>query len=153
MEGKEVRLGNTNSILWSVFYFCRKQGSVNAMHSSLSPLSGGVAMFNIMLGELSLVGVGAGLYGKFLFVLLTVFLSGSWWDSPQIFRKKIEGREIQMVVLGVVLPSAAILIGAGISSVLPVALSSLSHQGPHGLSEILYAFASAGGNNGSALRA
>lgn len=151
MEGKELRLGNTNSVLWSVFTSAASNGSVNAMHSSLTPLSGAVALFNIMLGEIIFGGVGAGLYGMFLFVLLTVFLSGLMVGrTPEYLGKKIEAREIQMVILGVILPSAAILIGAGISVVLPVALSSLSHQGPHGLTEILYAFSSAGGNNGSA---
>jgi potassium-transporting ATPase potassium-binding subunit len=151
MEGKETRLGVTNSVMWSVFTTAASSGSVNSMHSSLSPVSGGIAMFNIMLGEVVFGGVGAGLYGMFLFVLLTVFLSGLMVGrTPEYLGKKIESLEIKMVVLGVIIPSAAILICAGISSVLPMALSGLSNKGPHGLSEILYAFASAGGNNGSA---
>lgn len=151
MEGKETRLGVTNSVIWSVFTSAASNGSVNAMHSSLSPISGGIAMFNIMLGEVIFGGVGAGLYGMFLFVLLTVFLSGLMVGrTPEYLGKKIEAFEIKMVILGVIIPSAAILIGAGVSSVLPIALSSLANKGPHGLSEILYAFASAGGNNGSA---
>ena len=104
-----------------------------------------------MLGEIIFGGVGAGLYGMFLFVLMTVFLSGLMVGrTPEYLGKKIESREIQMVILGLLLPSACILLGAGISAVLPVALSSLANQGPHGLSEILYAFSSAAGNNGSA---
>lgn len=151
MEGKETRFGVTNSVMWSVFTSAASNGSVNSMHSSLSPISGGVAMFNIMLGEVIFGGVGAGLYGMFLFVLLTVFLSGLMVGrTPEYLGKKIEASEIKMVILGVIIPSAAILIGAGLSSVLPIALSSLANKGPHGLSEILYAFASAGGNNGSA---
>lgn len=151
MEGKELRFGVTNSVIWSVFTSAASNGSVNAMHASLSPLSGAIAMFNIMLGEIIFGGVGAGLYGMFLFVLMTVFLCGLMVGrTPEYLGKKIEAREIQMVILGIVLPSAAILIGAGISAVLPNALSSLGNKGPHGLSEILYAFASAGGNNGSA---
>lgn len=151
MEGKETRIGVTNSVMWSVFTSAASNGSVNSMHSSLSPISGGISMFNIMLGEVIFGGVGAGLYGMFLFVLLTVFLSGLMVGrTPEYLGKKIEALEIKMVILGVIIPSAAILIGAGISSVLPVALSSLANKGPHGLSEILYAFASAGGNNGSA---
>lgn len=151
MEGKETRFGVTNSVMWSVFTSAASNGSVNSMHSSLSPLSGGVALFNIMLGEVIFGGVGAGLYGMFLFVLLTVFLSGLMVGrTPEYLGKKIEASEIKMVILGVIIPSAAILIGAGLSSVLPMALSSLANKGPHGLSEILYAFASAGGNNGSA---
>jgi potassium-transporting ATPase potassium-binding subunit len=151
MEGKETRFGVTNSVMWSVFTSAASNGSVNSMHSSLSPLSGGVALSNIMLGEVIFGGVGAGLYGMFLFVLLTVFLSGLMVGrTPEYLGKKIEASEIKMVILGVIIPSAAILIGAGLSSVLPMALSSLANKGPHGLSEILYAFASAGGNNGSA---
>lgn len=151
MEGKETRIGVTNSVLWSVFTTAASNGSVNAMHSSLSPISGAIAMFNIMLGEIIFGGVGAGLYGMFLFVLMTVFLSGLMVGrTPEYLGKKIEAREIQMVILGLLLPSACILLGAGFSVVLPVALSSLANQGPHGLSEILYAFSSAAGNNGSA---
>lgn len=151
MEGKEIRFGITNSVLWSVFTTAASNGSVNAMHSSLSPISGAVAMFNIMLGEIIFGGVGAGLYGMFLFVIMNVFLSGLMVGrTPEYLGKKIEAREIQMVLLGILFPSACILLGAGISVVLPLALSSLAHQGPHGLSEILYAFSSAAGNNGSA---
>lgn len=151
MEGKETRFGVTNSVMWSVFTSAASNGSVNAMHSSLSPLSGAVAMFNMMLGEVIFGGVGAGLYGMFLFVLLTVFLSGLMVGrTPEYLGKKIESAEIKMVILGVILPSAAALIGAGISSVLPIGISSLANKGPHGLSEILYAFVSAAGNNGSA---
>ena len=151
MEGKETRFGIANSVMWSVFTSAASNGSVNAMHSSLSPLSGGIAMFNIMLGEIIFGGVGAGLYGLLLFVILTVFLSGLMVGrTPKYLGKKIEASEMKMVILGVIIPSAAILIGAGISSVLPAGLSSLTNAGPHGLSEILYAFASAGGNNGSA---
>ncbi|MES2767863.1 MAG: potassium-transporting ATPase subunit KdpA [Bdellovibrionota bacterium] len=151
MEGKETRFGVTNSILWSIFTSAASNGSVNAMHSSLAPLSGGIAMFNIMLGEIIFGGVGSGLYGMILFVILTVFLAGLMVGrTPEYLGKKIEAKEIQMVILAVILPSAMILIGAGISVVLPVALSSLASKGPHGLSEILYAFTSAAGNNGSA---
>lgn len=151
LEGKELRFGVTNSVMWSVFTSAASNGSVNAMHGSLTPISGAVAMFNIMLGEIIFGGVGAGLYGMFLFVLMTVFLCGLMVGrTPEYLGKKIEAKEIQMVILGILLPSAAILIGAGFSSVLPEALSSLANKGPHGLSEILYAFASAGGNNGSA---
>lgn len=151
MEGKETRFGIANSVLWSVFTTAASNGSVNAMHSSLSPISGAIAMFNMMLGEIIFGGVGAGLNGMFLFVLMTVFLSGLMVGrTPEYLGKKIEAREIQMVILGMLLPSACILLGAGVSAVLPVALSSLANQGPHGLSEILYAFSSAAGNNGSA---
>ena len=151
MEGKETRFGVTNSILWSTLTTAASNGSVNAMHSSLSPLAGAVAMMNIMLGEIVFGGVGSGLYGMILFVLLTVFLCGLMVGrTPEYLGKKIEARDIQWTIVGVLSPSAAILIFAGVSMVLPVALAGLSSKGPHGLSEILYAFASAAGNNGSA---
>lgn len=151
MEGKEVRLGVTNSILWSTATTVASNGSVNAMHSSLSPLAGGIAMFNIMLGEVIFGGVGAGLYGMLLFVLLTVFLSGLMVGrSPEYLGKKIEAPEIKMAILGILGPCVAILVGASLSVLVPAGLSSLSARGPHGLSEILYAFTSAAGNNGSA---
>ncbi|MEQ1878309.1 MAG: potassium-transporting ATPase subunit KdpA [Bdellovibrionia bacterium] len=151
MEGKEVRLGVTNSLIWSTATTVASNGSVNSMHSSLSPLAGGIAMFNIMLGEVIFGGVGAGMYGMLLFVLLTVFLAGLMVGrSPEYLGKRIEAKEMQMVILAILLPCASILFGAGISAVLPVGLSSLTNKGPHGLSEILYAFTSAAGNNGSA---
>jgi len=151
LEGKETRLGTTNSLLWSVSTTATANGSVNAMISSLSPLAGGVAMFNIMLGELVFGGVGVGLCSMIMLTLLTVFLSGLMVGrTPEYLGKKIEKREMQWVVMAVLMPGALILIGAGISCVLPDALSSLGNQGPHGLSEILYAFTSCAGNNGSA---
>jgi K+-transporting ATPase ATPase A chain len=151
LEGKETRFGIVNSILWSVSTTAASNGSVNAMHSSLSPIAGGVAMFNIMLGEIIFGGVGAGMYGILLHVLLTVFLAGLMVGrTPEYLGKKIEAREIQMTILGILIPNAVILLGAGVACVLPIALSSLANRGPHGLSEILYAFSSAAGNNGSA---
>jgi len=151
LEGKETRFGVTNSILWATVTTGTSNGSVNAMHDSLSPLAGGVAMLNIMLGELVFGGVGVGLCSMIMFVLTTVFLSGLMVGrTPEYLGKKIEKKDIQWVMIAVLTPSALILIGAGISSVLPEALSSLTDQGPHGLSQILYAFTSAAGNNGSA---
>ena len=151
LEGKETRFGLVNSVLWSVSTTAASNGSVNVMHSSLSPIAGGVAMFNIMLGEIIFGGVGAGMYGILLHVLLTVFLAGLMVGrTPEYLGKKIEAREIQMTILGILIPNAVILLGAGVACVLPVALSSLANSGPHGLSEILYAFSSAAGNNGSA---
>lgn len=151
MEGKETRFGVGNSLLWSVSTTGTSNGSVNAMISSMSPLAGGIALFNIMLGELIFGGVGVGLCGMVMFTLLTVFLSGLMVGrTPEYLGKKIEKREMQWVVMAVLTPGALILIGAGISAVLPTALSSLANQGPHGLTEILYAFSSAAGNNGSA---
>lgn len=151
LEGKETRLGITNSLLWSISTTGTSNGSVNAMLSSLSPLAGGVALFNIMIGEVIFGGVGVGLCSMIMFTLLTVFLSGLMVGrTPEYLGKKIEKREVQWIVLAVLAPGALILIGAGLSLVLPMALSSISNPGPHGLSEILYAFTSAAGNNGSA---
>lgn len=151
MEGKEVRIGVTNSLIWSTATTAASNGSVNAMHSSLSPLAGGIAMFNIMLGEIIFGGVGAGMYGMLLFVLLTVFLSGLMVGrSPEYLGKKIDAIEMKWAILGILGPCAVILAGSAISAVTPVALSSLASKGPHGFSEILYAFSSAAGNNGSA---
>lgn len=151
MEGKETRFGNTNSVLWAMATTSASNGSVNAMHDSLTPIAGGVAMFNIMLGEVIFGGVGAGMYGMLIFILMTVFLAGLMVGrTPEYLGKKIEAAEVKMVILAILAPAGAILIGAGIASVLPMALSSLANTGPHGLSEILYAFSSAAGNNGSA---
>jgi len=151
MEGKETRFGVVNSILWSTSTTAASNGSVNAMHSSLSPLAGGVAMLNMMLGEIVFGGIGSGVYGMLLFVLLTVFIAGLMVGrTPEYLGKKIEAREIQMTIVGILAPSAVILVGAGVAAVLPAGLSSLANKGPHGLSEILYAFTSAAANNGSA---
>lgn len=151
LEGQETRLGTTNSLLWTVSTTDSANGSVNAMISSLSPLVGGMAMFNIMLGELIFGGVGVGLASMLMFVLLTVFLAGLMVGrTPEYLGKKIEKREIQWVMMAVLTPAALILIGSGLSCVFPEAISSLSNQGPHGLSEIIYAFTSCSGNNGSA---
>jgi potassium-transporting ATPase potassium-binding subunit len=151
MEGKETRLGVVNSLMWSTVTTVASNGSVNAMHSSLSPLAGGIAMLNIMLGEVIFGGIGAGMYGMLLYVLLTVFLSGLMVGrSPEYMGKKIEASEIQMAILGIVGPGIVILLGAAISIALPIGLAGLSSKGPHGLSEVLYAYTSAAGNNGSA---
>jgi K+-transporting ATPase ATPase A chain len=151
LEGQETRLGGINSLLWINSTTVTSNGSVNAMISSLTPLTGGVALFNMMLGELIFGGVGVGLCSMLMFVLLTVFLSGLMVGrTPEYLGKKIEKREIQWVTVALLTPGALILIGAGISSILPVALGGLGNAGPHGLTEILYAFTSAAANNGSA---
>lgn len=151
VEGQETRFGIAKSILWSVTTTDTSNGSVNAMLSSLEPLAGGVSLFNMMLGELIFGGVGVGLASMIMFVLLTIFLCGLMVGrTPEYLGKKIEKQEIRWVMVAVLVPGILILIGSGISSVLPNALSSLANNGPHGLSEILYAFTSAAGNNGSA---
>ncbi|MBN8568009.1 MAG: potassium-transporting ATPase subunit KdpA [Ignavibacteria bacterium] len=151
LEGKELRFGITNSIIWSTATTAASNGSVNAMHSSLSPLAGMIAMINIMLGEIIFGGVGSGLYGMLIFVLLTVFIAGLMVGrTPEYLGKKIESLDIKMSVVAVLLPSAMILIFTAIGSVTNIGLSSLANSGAHGFSEILYAFTSAAGNNGSA---
>lgn len=151
MEGKETRFGVANSILWGMATTSASNGSVNAMHSSFTPLAGGIAMLNMMLGEVIFGGVGAGLYGMLIFVILTVFIAGLMVGrTPEYLGKKIEAREIKMAVLAVLLPSACILLFSALAAVTEAGLSSRTNLGPHGLSEILYAFSSAASNNGSA---
>jgi K+-transporting ATPase ATPase A chain len=151
MEGKEVRFGVMNSVLWGTATTAASNGSVNSMHDSWSPLAGLVALWNIMLGEIIFGGVGAGLYGILLHVLLAVFIAGLMVGrTPEYLGKKIQAWEASWAVVGVLVPSALILIGSGIACAIPAGLSSLSNAGPHGLSEIFYAFSSAANNNGSA---
>lgn len=150
-EGKEVRFGNMNSLLWAVSTSGTSNGSVNAMLSSLSPLAGGVALFNIMLGELIFGGIGVGLCSLLFFTMLTIFLSGLMVGrTPEYLGKKIEKSEMQWILVGVLVPGLLILIGTAVSAVVPNAVASIANKGPHGFTEILYAFSSAAGNNGSA---
>jgi potassium-transporting ATPase potassium-binding subunit len=151
MEGKETRLGITNSVLWSTATTDASNGSVNAMIDSMSPVTGMIAMINLMLGEIIFGGVGAGLYGMVIFIILTVFIAGLMVGrSPEYLGKRIEAFEVQMAIIAVLAPSFVILIFTAWASVSQVGLSSLNNAGPHGFSEILYAFSSAAGNNGSA---
>lgn len=151
LEGKETRIGILNSILWSTSTTASANGSVNSMLSSLTPLAGGICLFNIMIGELIFGGVGVGLLSLIMLVLLTVFLSGLMVGrTPEYLGKKIERWEMQWVMMAILTPTALILIGAGLSCLHPVPLSGRIHEGPHGLSELLYAFTSSAGNNGSA---
>lgn len=151
LEGKETRFGVVSSVLWALSTTATSNGSVNAMHSSLTPLTGGLGLLNMMLGEIVFGGVGCGLYGIALFAILTVFIAGLMVGrSPEYLGKKIEAKEIKYTVIAVVLPSILILTGAAFAATSELGLSSLSSKGPHGLSEILYAYTSAAGNNGSA---
>ncbi|MBE7440627.1 MAG: potassium-transporting ATPase subunit KdpA [Spirochaetales bacterium] len=151
LEGKELRFTNDSSLLWAGFTTAASNGSVNSMHASLAPLAGGAALMNMMLGEIIFGGAGAGLYGMVLFVILTVFLAGLMVGrTPEYAGKKIGKMEIQLAAIGLILPSVLVLAGTGITLLLPDALTSLSNRGPHGLSELLYAFTSAANNNGSA---
>jgi potassium-transporting ATPase potassium-binding subunit len=151
MEGKETRFGVMNSVLWSVTTTVTSNGSVNSMHDSLSPISGLIAMFNIMLGEIIFGGVGSGLYGMIVFIILTVFIAGLMVGrTPEYLGKKVEAFEVKMAILAVLAPNVVIKLFSAIACSIPAGLSSLNNAGPHGLSEILYAFSSAAGNNGSA---
>ena len=150
-EGKEVRFGTINSVFWGILTTTTSAGSVNTMHESLSPLASGMMLFNMMLGEVIFGGIGVGVCILIIFVLLTVFLSGLMVGrTPEYLGKKFDRTDIQWTVLAVIIPSVMILLGSGISTLLPIALSSLSTYGPHGLTELLYAFTSAALNNGSA---
>ena len=151
MEGKETRFGVANSVLWAGATTSASNGSVNAMHSSLSPLAGGVALLNMLLGEVIFGGVGAGLYGMLVFVILTVFIAGLMVGrTPEYLGKKIEAREVQMATLAILLPAASILLLTALAVGVEAGLSSRLSAGPHGFSEILYAYTSATANNGSA---
>lgn len=151
MEGKEVRFGVTPSVLWGESTTVTSNGSVNAMHDSMMPLSGLVYMFNMAIGEVVFGGVGVGLIGMLMYAILAIFLAGLMIGrTPEFLGKKLEAREMIMAVTAVIAPAIAMLVFSGIAVSTPVGLSSLNNAGPHGLSEILYAFFSAGGNNGSA---
>jgi len=151
MEGKEMRLGITNSVMWANLTTDVSNGSVNAMHDSLTPIAGMIAMINMMLGEIIFGGVGSGLYGIIIFVIITVFIAGLMVGrTPEYLGKKIQKFEIKMAMIAVLAPNIVILVFAAWASASTSGLSSLNNAGPHGLSEILYAFSSAAGNNGSA---
>lgn len=151
MEGKEVRFGAAASSVWAAMTTGASNGSVNAMHGSFMPLGGGVAMFLMQLGEILPGGVGSGLYGMVVMALLAVFVAGLMVGrTPEYLGKKVETREIKFAMLAVLILPTAILGFSAVSAVLPVALEGLLNKGPRGLSEILYAYSSAAGNNGSA---
>ena len=151
MEGKEVRFGIANSALFATVTTDASCGAVNSMHDSFTPLGGLVPLVNMQLGEVVFGGVGAGLYGILMMVVLTVFIAGLMVGrTPEYLGKKIQAREVQMAMLYVLVFPAAILVTTAISVVSPMGLAGLNNQGPHGLSEILYAFSSTAANNGSA---
>ncbi|QIB33156.1 potassium-transporting ATPase subunit KdpA [Ancylobacter pratisalsi] len=151
MEGKEVRFGVGNSALWATATTAASNGSVNAMHDSFMPLGALAPMLLMQIGEVVFGGVGSGFYGMLSFVVLTVFLAGLMVGrTPEYLGKKIEAREVKLSVIAfLVMPIGVLGLGA-LAAVLPISLSSLQDAGPHGLSEILYAYSSATGNNGSA---
>ncbi len=151
MEGKEVRFGIAASSLFSVITTAASCGAVNAMHDSFTALGGMIPLFNIQLGEIVVGGVGAGIYGFLLFAILAVFVAGLMVGrTPEYVGKKIEGREVKLAVLAIAVLPLIILGFTAISSVLEQGLAGPLNKGPHGFSEILYAFTSAVGNNGSA---
>jgi K+-transporting ATPase ATPase A chain len=152
MEGKEVRFGIANSALFATVTTDASCGAVNGMHDSFTPLGGMVPMVNIMLGEIVFGGVGAGLYGMLIFVILSVFIAGLMVGrTPEYLGKKIEAYDVKMAMLYILVFPLLILCFSAATVLLPhLGLSSLANAGPHGLSEILYAFTSAAGNNGSA---
>jgi K+-transporting ATPase ATPase A chain len=151
MEGKEVRFGIANSALFATVTTDASCGAVNSMHDSFMPLGGMVPLANIMMGEIVFGGVGAGMYGMLVFVVVTVFIAGLMVGrTPEYLGKKIQAFDVQMSMLYLLIFPLIILGFAAVAVLLPVALSSLANHGPHGLSEILYAYTSAVGNNGSA---
>jgi K+-transporting ATPase ATPase A chain len=151
MEGKEVRFGIANSALFATTTTDASCGAVNGMHDSFTPLGGMIPLVNIMLGEVIFGGVGSGLYGMLVFVILAVFIAGLMVGrTPEYLGKKVEAFDVKMAMLSVLVTSATILVLTAIAVVTRMGTSSISNPGPHGLSQILYAYTSASGNNGSA---
>lgn len=151
LEGKEVRLGIVPTMLFANVTTAVSCGAVNGMHSSLSPLGGGIALLNILLGEIVFGGVGAGLYGMIMVVVLAVFLAGLMVGrTPEYLGKKIEAFEVRMAALAVLLPCAGVLLGCSLSFATEAGRAAVGNPGPHALTEILYAWGSMTNNNGSA---
>lgn len=151
LEGKEQRFGTAWSAIFASATTGTSTGAVNSLHESLQPISGGITLLNMMLGELSPGGVGTGLYSMLVMVVLTVFIAGLMVGrTPELLGKTIGRREITLAALAMLLAPALVLLGTGIALVMPVSRDAISAVGPHGLSEMLYAFTSAANNNGSA---
>jgi len=151
MEGKEVRFGIANSALWATATTAASNGSVNAMHDSFTPLGGLIPMWLMQLGEVVYGGVGSGLYGMLVFAIIAVFVAGLMVGrTPEYLGKKIEAYEMKMASLVILFPPAIVTIGTAIAVVSPGGTATIFNPGPHGFSEVLYAFSSAGNNNGSA---
>lgn len=151
MEGKEMRFGIVNSALWAAATTAASNGSVNAMHDSFTPLGGIVPMFLMQLGEVIYGGVGSGLYGMLIFAIIAVFVSGLMVGrTPEYLGKKIEAFEMKMASIAILVPPLVVLLGTALAVVTSAGLSGIQDSGPHGFSEVLYAFSSMGNNNGSA---
>ncbi|WP_445939028.1 potassium-transporting ATPase subunit KdpA [Pseudomonas sp.] len=151
LEGKESRFGTTASALWAVTTTAASNGSVNAMHDSFSALGGMIPLFNMMLGEVIFGGVGAGLYGMLLFVLIAVFLAGLMIGrTPEYLGKKLDAREVRLLVATLLVMPIGVLVLGALAATLPGPAESTTNPGAHGLSQVLYAYTSGTGNNGSA---
>lgn len=151
MEGKEVRFGIAQSTIWSAATTAASNGSVNAMHDSFTPLGGLIPMWLMQLGEVVFGGVGSGLYGMLVFAIIAVFIAGLMVGrTPEYLGKKIEAFEMKMAALVILIPPMIVLLGAAVAVATDAGKSGVLNHGPHGFSEILYAFSSAGNNNGSA---
>ena len=151
MEGKEVRFGIALSSLFAVITTAASCGAVNAMHDSFTALGGMIPLINIQLGEIIIGGVGAGMYGMLLFVILAIFVAGLMVGrTPEYIGKKIEAKEVKMAMLAILILPLMYLGWTAVATVLPSAVASIANPGPHGFSEILYAYVSQTGNNGSA---
>ena len=151
MEGKDVRFGIANSTIWATATSDASNGSVNSMHDSYTPLGGLVPMLNIQLGEIIFGGTGSGLYGMLLFAIVAMFVAGLMVGrTPEYLGKKLEAKEVKMAILAILISPLSILGFTALAVVLPVGLAMLNNAGPHGFSEILYAYTSGTGNNGSA---
>jgi K+-transporting ATPase ATPase A chain len=151
LEGKEVRFGPVNSALWAVATTAASNGAVNSMHDSYMPLGGLAPLLLIQLGEVVFGGVGSGLYGMLVFAIAAVFVAGLMVGrTPEYLGKKIEVFEMKMASLVILLPSAAVLVGTAVAVVTTAGRAGVFNPGPHGFTEVLYAFSSAANNNGSA---
>jgi K+-transporting ATPase ATPase A chain len=151
MEGKETRFGTTATVLWATATTAASNGSVNGMHDSLNPLSGMVALANMMVGEVIFGGVGAGLYGMLLNVLIAVFLAGLMIGrTPEYLGKKLQAREVKLLVATLIVMPVGVLVFGALAASLPGPAGAVSNPGPHGFSQLLYAYTSATANNGSA---
>ena len=151
MEGKETRFGIVNSALWATATTAASNGSVNSMHDSFTPLAGAIPLWLMQLGEVIFGGVGSGLYGMLLFAIVAVFIGGLMVGrTPEYLGKKIEPFEMKMAAIGILAPCAVVLMGAAVAVVMPQGKAAMLNPGTHGFSEVLYAYSSAGNNNGSA---
>lgn len=151
MEGKETRFGIVNSAMWAVTTTAASNGSVNSMHDSYTPLGGLIPLWLMQLGEVVFGGVGSGLYGMLMFAIVAVFVAGLMVGrTPEYLGKKIGAFEIKMAMLAILFPCATVLVGTAVAVVSSAGIATIFNPGPHGFSEVLYAFSSAGNNNGSA---